>query len=128
MSTVATIAVALFATLIALGQWWTARQKLVLDLFEKRFQVYMDLRSVASEILQHGQVRERGRINEVIARAQFLFDEDINERLRKIYSLIGEVEMKQPGATGKVNEAFDEIRPFFMPYLAMKQKLPTWSI
>ena len=125
MITAATVAVALFAALVAFGQWWTARQKLVLDLFEKRFQIFMDLRSIVSEAIQLGQIRtNKGRINEVVARSQFLFGDDINERLTKLYSLVGELELSQLGAASQINQHFDEMRPFFFPYLAMRQKLP----
>ena len=49
LATVLATVIALLAAAIAFGQWWTARQKLVLDLFEKRFQVYLDVRRIASE-------------------------------------------------------------------------------
>jgi hypothetical protein len=126
MLTIATVAVAFFAALIAFGQWWTARQKLVLDLFEKRFQVFMDLRSIASEALQLGKIQQhKGLINEVFARSRFLFDDDINDELTKMYSLVGELEVGRPGAAVEVNKQFEKMFPLFLPYLAMRQKLPT---
>jgi len=121
-TTVATVAVALCAALIALGHWRVARQKLMLDLFDKRFQVYMELRSIVSEAVQFNQIKEKGRINEVIARAQFLFDDDINDHLKKIHSLVCELDPKRRHTVGKLSEAFDEVRPLFDSYLAMKQK------
>ena len=74
---------ALFAALIAFGQWWTARQRLVLDLFEKRFAVFMELRTLVSEAVQEGKVSKPGSIKEVIARSQFLFGGDVNEHLHE---------------------------------------------
>ena len=49
--------VALLAVVVAWFQWWTARQKLVLDLFDKqRFQVFLDLRTIAGEAIQPGKI------------------------------------------------------------------------
>ena len=61
-------AVALLAVVVAWFQWWTARQKLVLDLFDKqRFQVFLDLRTIASEAIQLGKISRPGQMNEIIA-------------------------------------------------------------
>jgi hypothetical protein len=65
MLTSATDAIAVFAALIAFGHWWTARQKLVLDLFEKRFQVFLDIPGIASEATQIRKINQRGFINEI---------------------------------------------------------------
>jgi hypothetical protein len=124
VGTVATVAIALFAALIAFGQWWTARQKLMLDLFEKRFQVFLDLRKIVSEALQLGKVVDKGLINEVLARSQFLFGEDINDPIKKIYSLVGELEIGRAGAAIEINEQFEKMLAVFHPYLAMRQKHP----
>lgn len=128
MWTFATIAVVLFAALIALGQWLTARQKLVLDLFEKRFQVFMDLRRLVNEAVQLGKLTEPAAINEVLARSQFLFGEDINQPLRELFSLLGELEINRR-VGGTIAERFEKILPLFQAYLKMHQKMPElpWS-
>jgi hypothetical protein len=125
MMTVATVAIAMFAAFIAFGQWWTARQKLNLDLFEKRFEVYKDLRNVISEAIQLGRVQQHaGLMNEVFARSQFLFGDEINSSLTKIYSLVGEIGLGRADAVAQISQEFDAVRPLFTPYLAMTQKLP----
>ncbi|TMJ55760.1 MAG: hypothetical protein E6G85_02970 [Alphaproteobacteria bacterium] len=105
------VAVALFAAMIAFGQWWTARQKLVLDLFEKRFAIFMDLRRLVSEAIQLGKVSQPGSINEVIARSQFLFGSDVNEHLRELHRLFNELEVGRPSAPQEILEKFEKMTP-----------------
>lgn len=52
---VATIVIALFAIIIAFGQYLTARQRVSLDLFQRRMELIDKLNSVISEVLQHGR-------------------------------------------------------------------------
>jgi len=97
--------------MIAFGQWWTARQKLVLDLFEKRFAIFMDLRRLVSEAIQLGKVSQPGSINEVIARSQFLFGSDVNEHLRELHRLFNELEVGRPSAPQEILEKFEKMTP-----------------
>lgn len=127
IQTIATVVIALLAASIASGQWWTARQKLVLDLFEKRFQVFMDLRTLASEALQLGKVTNPASINEVLARSQFLFDSDINTPLKEIHNLLGELEMGR-SVGPEVARKFEQMLPLFQSYLGMHQKLPALRV
>ena len=66
-------AIAFVAVVIAAAQWWNTRQQLVLNLFEKRFQVFLDVRKIASEALQNGRIDATGLINEILARGRFLW-------------------------------------------------------
>jgi hypothetical protein len=120
----ATVTVAVFAVIIAFMQWWTARQKLVLDLFERRFQVFLDARRIASEAIQLGKAQQPGAINEVIARSRFLFDDDVNDVLSRLHGLMGELEMGNLRAATEVNKILDELLPLFSEYLTMDQRPP----
>jgi hypothetical protein len=119
-----TFAIALFAAVIALGQWWTARQKLALDLFEKRFQVFLEVRKAASEAFQLGKLVEPGMINETIARARFLFGDDVTEPLKKFHQLAIGLELNEPSTGHKMSQAYEEMIPFFERYLSLKDKPP----
>lgn len=48
--------IALFGAFIAYRQWRTAREKLKLDLFEKRFSVYNAARNLVGSIVTSGQI------------------------------------------------------------------------
>ena len=124
MSALATPSIALLAAAIGIMQWRTNRQKLVLDLFEKRFQVFLDVRRVASEAIQIGKLNHSGFLNEVIARARFIFGDDIYQKLIQMHAEATRLEMGQVQAAIKINDLFDEMTPLLIPYLGMKQKLP----
>src|SRR5882757_912515 len=100
-------AIAFLAVAIGGMQWWTTRQKLVLDLFDKRFQVFLDVRRIASEAMQLGKLEQPGAVNEIIARGRFLFGDDIQEALIKLHGLAVELEMKQPHASYEISKHFD---------------------
>jgi hypothetical protein len=124
LNAMATPAIALLTAVIGLMQWRTNRQKLVLDLFEKRFQVFLDVRRVASEAIQLGKLKQPGCLNEVIARARFIFGDEIYNKLVEMHALATRLEMGQPQAATDITNLFDQMTPLFTPYLGMKQKLP----
>jgi hypothetical protein len=57
LQALATPAIALLAAVIGLGQLHTNRTKLALDLFEKRFAVFMDVGDQESSCTLHASVR-----------------------------------------------------------------------
>jgi hypothetical protein len=117
-------AIALLAVAIAGMQWWNSRQQLVLNLFEKRFQVFMDVRKLASEVLQLGRVESKGLINEIVARARFLFGPKLNAELDKLGKLVLELEAGRSTAATEIMDRFQQMTPLFDPYLKMAQRLP----
>ena len=125
LQAVTVVLIGVAASTIAFLQWWTARQKLVLDLFEKRFQCFIDVRSIASECFQLGKVTKPGGMNEVIARARFLFDSDIYERLIEMHSLVGQLEVGNETAANRIMDQFEKMLPVFNRYLRMTQRLPS---
>jgi hypothetical protein len=124
LQALATPAIAFLAVTIGRMQWWTARQKLVLDLFDKRFQVFLDVRRIASEATQLGKLEHPGAVNEIIARGRFLFGDDIQESLVKLHTLAVELEMRQPHASFEISKHFDTMLPLFDRYLKMTQRAP----
>lgn len=118
-------AIALLAVAIAALQWWNGRQQLVLNLFEKRFQVFMDVRQIASEAIQGNKIVSKGLTNEVFARGQFLFGPELVAEFTKLHALVGELETGQPSAAMAVNSHFEKMIPLFEPYLKMTQRMPS---
>ena len=122
-------AIAFVAVAIAAAQWWNTRQQLVLNLFEKRFQVFLDVRKIASEARQNGRIDSPGLINEILARGRFLFGPELVEELKRLYSLVGVLETettaeKQTTAAIEIRKQFEKITPMFEPYLKMPQQMP----
>jgi hypothetical protein len=118
-------AIALLAVVIGGMQWWSTRQRFVLDLFEKRFAVYQDARKIASEALQSNAILSKGLSNEVFTRGRFLFGPEMTIAFTRLHNLAGEVEVGRPGAAMELMNLFDQMQPMFMPYLNMPQKMPS---
>lgn len=118
-------AIALLAVVIAGMQWWNSRQQLILNLFEKRFAVFLDVRKVASEAGQLGKVTSLGLAQEIFARGRFLFGPELVKELQHLHALVGQLASGRAGAVIDISEHFDRIAPMFEPYLKMPQRMPS---
>jgi hypothetical protein len=145
-----TIGVAVVAACIAGGiayrQWQTAHAKLVLDLFDRRFESYLALNTAIAGILSVGagnaDVGMKMEFFRAKERAKFLFGRAVNEHLqavdRDIGSLLGlqfEVRMsehskieaaldRQTEIMQRLGDFFVEIDSLVAPYMTMDQKHP----
>jgi hypothetical protein len=140
-------AIACLAVVIAWAQWYTARSKLVLDLFNHRMEVYDGL----VKALQPVWVSANADVNTVAAfnkpadRARFLFGEDVNtylQDMRKTLAALGYcrtiMEAQTPGDAHqkavelnsksilKVNKFYDDFGNLAAAYMRMDHKLPPW--
>lgn len=79
--------VAVLAALIAWRQWRTARNKLKLDLFDRRFAVYDAARNLLGSIATSGKVKEDELTKFLIGtrEVRWLLNKEIEEYLRAIY-------------------------------------------
>jgi hypothetical protein len=82
--------VALLVGVIALLQWRTAHQKVVLDLFDKRVRIIDDLRRVVSEILQGGKVEniDSDKFLRATRGADFLFGPKVTKYLDRMHNVL----------------------------------------
>ena len=71
--------IAAAVAVITFLQWQTAREKVLLDLFDKRFTVYEELRSVVREYVASPKVRSESvdAFTKAASRAQFLFGPEV---------------------------------------------------
>lgn len=78
--------VAIFGVWIAYQQWRTAREKLRLDLFERRVSVFVALRKYVATITQKGgpEPDDVTKFGEAFEQAQFLFGKDVREFLKEV--------------------------------------------
>lgn len=89
----ATLLVGLMVAAIAYRQWLTAHQKLVLDLFEKRFAIYDEVMQVhdawQSEMIPLSKVKETTRaLRKIERKAMFLFGADVTASISELRSAI----------------------------------------
>jgi len=115
----ATAGIGGLAAVIAWRQWRTARDKVKLDLFDRRFNVFMDARKLASEGVQLGKFTDPGLPNEVIARAKFLFGDDVRTELDKLHLLCTQVTLEKPDAPEQLSSWLDNFETVIAPYMNM---------
>ena len=119
----ATPMVALAVAYIAYRQWKTARDKLRLDLFDKRFAVFMDVRKIASETMQDRPASDPALPQEVIARGRFLFGAEVVSELKNLQyaNELTRVGVAQPGET--VGDVYEKLIHLMEPYLKMTERV-----
>jgi hypothetical protein len=109
LQALSTPAIAVLAAVIGFMQWRTAHQRAVLDLFEKRYELYSAVRSVITEVLTQGRADHKLQFDylRAIERAHFLFGPEVTAYLDSLYKQRGE--------------------SLVQPYMRMHQKAP-WSL
>ena len=80
------LVVGLAAAALAYGQWKTARDKLRLDLFERRMEVYLLIDEFRVRALKNGAVNhdDIGILHRAEERAKFLFGSDVSEFIEEL--------------------------------------------
>ncbi|WP_426227403.1 hypothetical protein [Pararhizobium sp. DWP3-4] len=127
MQALATPAIALAAGVIAYRQWRTAHEKVVLDLFEKRFEVFMSVREIVSKGGNRKLFTDLGLANEVLARGRFLFGRDVVDELVEIHRICGEVDVGSQTAFMEMHRTYDRVLKKLEPYMNMHQKKASFS-
>jgi hypothetical protein len=125
LQALATPVIALLAAVIGFGQWRTNRTKLALDLFEKRFAVFMDVRRIASEAVQQGKLTDWGLPHEVLARGRFLFGSEVQKALDDLGEMTARFNAGDASAAVQIDEQFRRMIPMFEQYLRMQEKVPS---
>jgi hypothetical protein len=82
-----TLMVGVIVASIAYRQWQTAKEKLILDLFDRRMNVYQKLRQSISLVNASGKVSDEAErlFLEAENEAVFLFEQDIHAYLRDLW-------------------------------------------
>jgi hypothetical protein len=139
--------IAAIAALIAYLQWITAHQKIVLELFDKRFDAFQKVVSALTPVYVHASITQEQFFEFVRAmeRCRFLFGDEIYEflaELKKDLSFLlaftdeaidrspqrHEFIKKKTAILIRIAD-FDKIAvPKFMPYMRLDQKMKYfWS-
>jgi hypothetical protein len=132
------------AALIAYFQWVTAHQKIVLELFDKRFAAFRDVQASIIPILRHAALTqdEFFTFARAVERCRFLFGDEVHEylvELRKKMSFISiftddTIDRKAEHERSKlidrkyaylsdITDFEIEGVPLFAPYLKLDQKM-----
>jgi hypothetical protein len=76
------------AVYIAIRQWLTNRQRVKLDIFDRRFRVFLEVRKVLSSVIPEGSASNERflRFRTGVAQSYFIFGPEIETYLDEIYS------------------------------------------
>src|SRR5215469_9104869 len=93
LQALSTPAIALLAVVIGVMQWRTAHQRAVLDLFQKRWDTYGELRRIISEAVQEGTAATPLALNfaRTVDQAKFLFGPEVHSYLQTVYRQLVEL-------------------------------------
>jgi hypothetical protein len=143
---IAAITVSLVVAVVQYAQWRTANQKVVIDLYDRRFKVYEQLAKAIGPVLREGEVSGAAFKEFMIgqADASFLFGDDVQEylkALRKSFawltSMTNEVIDNSPKRAELIDAKFkyiaeivafyDKAPGLFAPYMKLTQRnTPFW--
>ena len=117
--------------LIAWAQWRTANQKVVLDLFERRFRLYHAARKLNREVIGAGKSATEQMIEmaELAREAKFLFGPEVASALDRASDVMIEIEVAEKQAKSMPLEAFrtlsriqQALPELFLPYMRLDSK------
>lgn len=114
-----TLAIGGVAGIIAWRQWRTAQDKVKLDLFDRRFAVFMDARRLVSEAVALGKITDQNLPNEVIARGRFLFGDEVLAKLGELHGLCTRLLTNDHDAPLQMSTWLDEFHAMMRPYMSL---------
>jgi nicotinic acid mononucleotide adenylyltransferase len=143
--------IALLAAAMAWAQWYTARSRLILDLFNQRFEVYEGVCTVMARVMSAGitytqDILDVGRQGD---RAKFLFGDDVCRYLASLQKALSQlkycqsvisqrkgdeqyhqaVEIQASLTSGAINTFHEDFDALVQPYMRMDHKRPmSWLL
>jgi hypothetical protein len=140
------LAIAIWGSSIAWGQWVTARSKLVLDLYEHRLKAYDAFRGPIGQAVRDGASDTINFLDYIVAenRAKFLFGHDVVTFLAKMRHALSQLGYASTMLKGDrlegeelrkhldiQRESMEQLANFWtrfdelaLPYMRMAQKMP----
>ncbi|RWD35575.1 hypothetical protein [Mesorhizobium sp.] len=91
LQALATPSIALGVGIIGFMQWRTAHHRAMMDLFDRRMEVYNEAAEMFREVVRHGvhvDVYKAGRFHDVRNRARFLFGKEVTDWLKGWHELL----------------------------------------
>jgi hypothetical protein len=133
-------AIALLASVIGALQWYTAHRKTILDLFDRRMDVYNAIRQVITKVNTSGRCDDATlfEFDQAIDRAPFLFGKDVTQYLTKMRTQLIELNLcvsmmetpqrqafipRKTTAFTKITAFYSDFPPIVEPYILMDQKV-----
>ena len=133
-------AVALLAVVIGAMQWYTAHRKTILDLFDRRLEVYNAIRAAIAKVVQSGTCDDRVlfEFDQAVDRAPFLFGKAVTRYVEQLRVDLIELNLcsqmmntaerqnfiqRRAAAFKKAVDFYSEFPAIIEPYISMHQKM-----
>lgn len=117
--------IASIAAYIAFQQYYLSKRKLNLDIYEKRYKVYFEIKIFIEKCIIYGKITQDERVDFLIKTNEkyFLFDSDIIVYIDELYKKAVDIEYNEPNYKG-LPVSNDELKKG----LAKKSELHNWFI
>jgi hypothetical protein len=142
MSAWATTIISGLVLVVAYMQWRTAHQKVLLDLFDRRMDIYDQVTAMQRKAMRQGDQLtgvEIDHMRDVRNRAKFLFGDEVSDALRQWHDVLIDLTISadilragngsRTEHNPKISSALRQLLPYrdslpvlFSPYLKMDQK------
>jgi len=142
-ASVVTAIIAGAVAMVAYRQWVTAREKLVLDLFQRRYSVFERVQDGLVMAIRDGDIRQNDSLRTIAAtrsEAQFLFGPEVSAYLQELQATLAELGLARTqydannteddwpqrslDASLKLLSAYEgHLARHFSPYLSMHQRV-----
>ena len=145
LQALSTPAIALLAVIIGVMQWRTSHQRAALDLFDKRWEIVQELRSIIAGVMQEASVTTEEILSYARAadRASFLFGPEVIRYLETVRKELGRLRVagqqmrarppqartdaladQEANAMAEISKFSERFEPLISRYMRMRQKLP----
>lgn len=131
--------IAMGVGIIAFMQWRTAHQKVMLDLFDRRMEIYRQVREAVGSVVRSGRGDDESQMAVMRAadEAMFLFGSDVSDYLKDLADILHKLEWANrqiedeptPSVSDRRLKLFRKVVRFyedgarlFHPYMRMDQK------
>jgi hypothetical protein len=117
--------VSIAVALVGFFSWRTAHQKMILDIFEKRFAVYEDLIQLMSVQIRESYLRDEDfhKFVRALDRAKFLFGRDVSDYLHRVQEDLAEARRVERDDRIPRNENAHEVERDLERYTALHGRL-----
>ncbi|MGD0335223.1 MAG: hypothetical protein ABSA90_18520 [Xanthobacteraceae bacterium] len=134
-------AILIVGAIISYFQWRTAQQKVALDLFDSRYEIYEDLRKIVTEFMGNLEFNNELQRSYLYAqnRARFYFGAEVEDYLEMLridmmrghyFDRFADRQAvnvnEQVARLDRIAAFYNEIDKMFIPYMRNDQRMPLW--
>jgi len=123
-----TACAAIAVAIVSYRQWRAAREKLLIDLFDKRFELFVGIDQITDQVAFRPGTWSKESDKDVLRRTVFLFGPDVQKSVSELMTCCIDTEQQTNPILRKemvkeMNEKFRKTAHLMRPYMQMTQRL-----